>query len=224
MIKLSLEYVENVWGLLLLQPQMHINVVSPVWGEYGSNLGSLWPLGGDIKYWKVFSGYPGFEPPGILGWPERWSLHHQPEPTRLVSTWFGVEDLAVTAAVTALTRDINEKDFKLSYEVKSNKWTLLWKWNSGEGPQRLQLTVLEYWMPRDAWQVSWDQEQWECSWAGERYYSLITVVQQNKEKGRPVLLWTQLVSWCAHSRRWHLCWQDSWVAQAGSESRSCGFA
>ena len=30
MIKFSLEYVENVLDLLLLQPQMHINVVSPV--------------------------------------------------------------------------------------------------------------------------------------------------------------------------------------------------
>ena len=30
MIEFSLEYVENVRGLLLLQPQMHINVVSPV--------------------------------------------------------------------------------------------------------------------------------------------------------------------------------------------------
>ena len=28
--KFSLEYVENVRGLLLLQPQMHINVVSSV--------------------------------------------------------------------------------------------------------------------------------------------------------------------------------------------------
>ena len=66
MIKFSLEYVENVWGLLLLQPQMHINVVSPVWGQYGSNLGSLWPLSGDIKYWRVVSRYRGFKP-GTLG-------------------------------------------------------------------------------------------------------------------------------------------------------------
>ena len=49
MFTFSLEYVENVRGLLLLQPQMHINIVGSVRGQYGSNLGSLWPLSGDTK-------------------------------------------------------------------------------------------------------------------------------------------------------------------------------
>ena len=31
------------------------NIVNPVWGQSGSNLGSLWPLDGDIKEWKVVS-------------------------------------------------------------------------------------------------------------------------------------------------------------------------
>ena len=70
MFTFSLEYVENVWGVLLLQPQMHINTVSPVWGDYGSNLGFLWLLGGDIKCLKVISGYRGFEP-GKLGFHAR---------------------------------------------------------------------------------------------------------------------------------------------------------
>ena len=29
------------------------NFVNPIWRQYGSNLGSLWPDGGDIKEWKV---------------------------------------------------------------------------------------------------------------------------------------------------------------------------
>ena len=62
----SLEYVENVRGLLLLQPQMHRNIVNPVWGQYDSNLSSLCPLGGNTKEWKMDSWYRGIEP-GNLG-------------------------------------------------------------------------------------------------------------------------------------------------------------
>ena len=42
------------------------NIVSPIWGQYGSNLGNFWPLGGITKERKVASGYRGIEP-GILG-------------------------------------------------------------------------------------------------------------------------------------------------------------
>ena len=31
------------------------NIVSPIWGQNSSNLDSLWPLGDDIKEWKVVS-------------------------------------------------------------------------------------------------------------------------------------------------------------------------
>ena len=58
MFMFSLEYVENV-RLLLLQPQMHINIVSPVSGQYGSNLGNIWPLGDNTKEWKMGSEYSG---------------------------------------------------------------------------------------------------------------------------------------------------------------------
>ena len=33
------------------------NIVSPVCGHYGSNLGNLWPLAGNTKERKVSSGY-----------------------------------------------------------------------------------------------------------------------------------------------------------------------
>ena len=38
------------------------NIVSPVGGQYGGNLGCVWPLGGDIKEGTVVSGYQGIEP------------------------------------------------------------------------------------------------------------------------------------------------------------------
>ena len=31
------------------------SIISPIRGQYGSNLGNLWPLGGDIKEWKMVS-------------------------------------------------------------------------------------------------------------------------------------------------------------------------
>ena len=58
----SLEYVENNERLIAAKASNEYNIVSPVLGQYGSNLGSLWPLGGDIKEWKVASGYQGIEP------------------------------------------------------------------------------------------------------------------------------------------------------------------
>ena len=69
MFTFSLEYGENVRGLLLLQPQMQINIVNPVWGQYGSNLGSLWPLGGNTKEWKSGQRIPGDR--------IRWPLYHR---------------------------------------------------------------------------------------------------------------------------------------------------
>ena len=45
----SLEYVENEERLIAAKTSDAYNIVSPIWGQYGSNLGSLWPLGGDIK-------------------------------------------------------------------------------------------------------------------------------------------------------------------------------
>ena len=41
MFMFSLEYDENDERVLPLKPQMHINIVSLVWGQYGSNFGSL---------------------------------------------------------------------------------------------------------------------------------------------------------------------------------------
>ena len=45
----SLEYVENEERLIAAKASNAYDIVSPVWGQYGSNLSSLWPLGSDIK-------------------------------------------------------------------------------------------------------------------------------------------------------------------------------
>ena len=58
----SLEYVENDESLLLLKRQIYINIMSSVWGQYGSNLGSLRPLGGNTKYWQVAADIGGSNP------------------------------------------------------------------------------------------------------------------------------------------------------------------
>ena len=49
MITFSLEYVENEERLIAATASNTYNIVSPVWGQYGSNLGSLWLLGDNTK-------------------------------------------------------------------------------------------------------------------------------------------------------------------------------
>ena len=40
----SLEYIENEESLITAKASNAYNILSPIWGQYGSNLGSLWPL------------------------------------------------------------------------------------------------------------------------------------------------------------------------------------
>ena len=63
----SIFYVLSWWcwereRLLLLKPQIHIKIVSPVWEQYGSNLDNLWLLGDNNKEGKVASGYRNSSP------------------------------------------------------------------------------------------------------------------------------------------------------------------
>lgn len=51
---------------------------------------------------------------------------------------FGIEDCEVSAAVTTkAVTDIDEKDFRVTYNPKANVWIMLWKWRRGSGPARL---------------------------------------------------------------------------------------
>ncbi|KAG0699585.1 hypothetical protein GWK47_002949 [Chionoecetes opilio] len=121
---------------------------------------------------------------------------------------FGIEESeVVTAAATALQRNVDEKDFGVTYDVKAHTWTVSWKWSSGTGPPRLQNTVSEYRMPQAARQ---EYENELCQWIKDGWlvpYSkvvhgpvrgtipLMAVVQRNKKKVRPVMDFRELKSY-----------------------------
>ena len=120
---------------------------------------------------------------------------------------FGVEESeVVSVAGSALSTNVEERDFTVTYDNKTNKWTMLWKWNSGVGPQHLQNTVPEYRVPRD---VRQEYESELCQWIEDGWLipyeesvhgpvrgtiPLMAVVQQNKKKVRPVLDFRELNS------------------------------
>ena len=57
MFTFSIEIVKNEREAIAATASDAFNIVSPVWGQYGSSVSSLWPLGGNTKIWKVDSGY-----------------------------------------------------------------------------------------------------------------------------------------------------------------------
>ena len=53
---------------------------------------------------------------------------------------FGVEDVCVAGAV----EEMDDADFKISYDVEARRWRVTWKWNDGKGPGELMNTIAEY--------------------------------------------------------------------------------
>ena len=120
---------------------------------------------------------------------------------------FGVEECRSLSAVeTAKTVNIEEKDFKLTYNQNTKEWTVQWKWCAGTGPQRLRNTVSEYSVPQEARQeyenelCQWIQDGWLTPYKKDVHgpvrgtVPLMAVVQQNKKKVRPVLDFRELNS------------------------------
>lgn len=112
---------------------------------------------------------------------------------------FGIEDCEASAAVTTkVIRDINEKDFRVTYDPKANTWTVLWKWS------RLQNAVSQYSVPREARQeyenelYQWIEDGWLVPYDESIHgpvkgnVPLMAVVQQNKKKVRLVLDFQEL--------------------------------
>lgn len=106
---------------------------------------------------------------------------------------FGIEDCEASAAVTTkVIKDIDEKDFKVTYDPKANTWTVLWKWSRGAGPARLQNTVSQYSVPREARREyenelhQWVEDGWLVPYDESVHgpvkgtVPLMAVVQQNK--------------------------------------------
>lgn len=113
---------------------------------------------------------------------------------------------------------IDEKNFKVTYSRQIKKWTVSWKWCDDAGPSRLQNSVSEYAVPQDVRQEYEDElSRWiEDGWLipyDETIHGpvrgtipLMAVVQQHKNKVRPVLDFRELNSYVdAHTAEADVC-------------------
>ena len=114
---------------------------------------------------------------------------------------FGAEDVCAAAV-----EEIDEADFKISYDAESRKWTVAWKWNSGIGPKELTNTTAEYRIApsaRDEYEEEvnkWVSNGWLTPYNEEEHgpvrgtVPLMAIIQLNKEKVRPVMDFRELNS------------------------------
>lgn len=117
---------------------------------------------------------------------------------------FGLEEEQGLAVAAANSLDIDERDFKVTFDTDTKQWTVLWNWCDGKEPPRLFCTALEYKVPREARQEyeselnQWITNEWLIPYDESTYgpvrgtIPLMAVVQQNKQKVRPVLDFREL--------------------------------
>lgn len=144
---------------------------------------------------------------------------------------FGAEE--VQAALVAMPPEvvIKDKDFTVTYHSDTKQWTVLWNWCENMEPPRLFNTVSEYNVPkavRNDYEnelKQWIEDGWLVPYSETTHgpvkgtIPLMAVVQQNKEKVRPVLDFRELNSHltihtadadvCSEKiREWRRCGQE----------------
>ena len=111
---------------------------------------------------------------------------------------FGVDKVAAYAVADATLR-IDEQDFSATYDPSTESWTAAWKWAEGKEPDVLRNKVEAYSIPdgaqasyeeelerwiKDAWLLPYDEAKYGPA---KGLIPLMAVVQQNKNKVRPVM-------------------------------------
>ena len=101
---------------------------------------------------------------------------------------------------------INEPDFSVTDDRRNKEWTASWKWANDCSPNELSNSVQEYAVPchaRDAYEneiLKWQQNGWLLPYPEEELgppkglIPLMAVVQEQKQKVRPVLDYRELNS------------------------------
>ena len=98
---------------------------------------------------------------------------------------------------------IDEPDFSVTYDRRNKEWTVSWKWANSHSPSKLNNSVQEYAVPchaRDAYEneiLQWQWNGWLLPYSEELgppkgLIPLMAVVQEQKQKVRPVLDYREL--------------------------------
>ena len=102
--------------------------------------------------------------------------------------------------------EIDEPDFRASFDASEKVWTVTWKWSDDAEPHAMQNRVSEYSIPTSA-RLSYEAEieEWITNGWLEPYddetlgpakglIPLMAIIQQNKDKVRPVMDFRELNS------------------------------
>lgn len=109
--------------------------------------------------------------------------------------------------VCAAAIKIDEPDFCVSFDAREKAWTVAWKWSDDAEPHALRNRVAEYSIPTSA-RLSYEAEieewitnGWLKPYDDEKFgpakglIPLMAIVQQNKDKVRPVMDFRELNSY-----------------------------
>ena len=116
----------------------------------------------------------------------------------------GVTQAETTVGEGAI--EIDEPDFRVLFDASEKAWTVTWKWSDDTEPDALRIRVTEYAIPTAA-RSSYEEEnqEWIANGWLEPYddkkmghtkglIPLMAIVQQNKDKVRPVMDFRELNS------------------------------
>ncbi|KAK4294952.1 hypothetical protein Pmani_032459 [Petrolisthes manimaculis] len=121
---------------------------------------------------------------------------------------FGIEEVGLHASAVASSTmpEIDERDFRVIYDSYTKQWTVSWNWCDGKKPPTLFNTVAEYKVPEEVREeyenelTQWIMDGWLVPYNEDMHgpvrgtIPLMAVVQQNKQKVRPVLDFRELNS------------------------------
>ena len=112
---------------------------------------------------------------------------------------FAEVDLALGATIA-----LEQPDFRAEFDRHTKSWTVLWKWSDDQPPEKLYNRVPEYKIPTRARAEynkelqAWIDNGWLVPYPEEELgppkglIPLMAVIQQNKQKVRPVLDYREL--------------------------------
>ena len=116
----------------------------------------------------------------------------------------GKAHFAEAAHTLGATIELEQPDFRAEFDQHTKSWTVSWKWSSDQQPEKLYNRVPEYLIPARA-SSEYDKElqnridnEWLVPYPEDKLgspkglISLMAVIQQNKQKVRPVLDYREL--------------------------------
>ena len=110
----------------------------------------------------------------------------------------GNAHFAEAAHTLGATIELEQPDFRAEYDQRTKSWTVSWKWSGDQPPEKLHTIPARACAEYDKELKNWIYNGWLVSYPEDKLgplkgrIPLMTVIQQNKQKVRPVLDYREL--------------------------------